>query len=131
MTIDKFGRFIADGNESPSTTANVNSSLSFKNYIDNCLKKISTDIEVQLNSIVIYQNQLLDIHKNQIDVKIKTIESSLKQIDEYKNKTNLSIYHLEKSSTLCDIYMKQNVKTIATLEKKVFDMDVRMKLKKH
>lgn len=106
MPLDKFGRFIADGIDNPSTSSNINSNLSFKNYIDNCLKKTKEDIEIQLNSLQVYHTQLQDLYKNQTIASISQIEKSLQKVEEFKNKTNLSIFNLEKNYTYHDLIIK-------------------------
>lgn len=125
MSIDKFGRFKLESSPNVDFSASTT-----KIYIDNCLKKTTTNIEAQLNSLISYQNQLHEIYKNQTNAVIKNLELQLKEIDTYKNQTTLSIFNLEKDSAAFNLNMKQNVKIVKTLEQKVFDLDVRMKLKR-
>lgn len=117
MPVDKFGRFLADGIENPVTSANINSSLSFKKYIDECLRKTKDDIEKQLNSLLVYHTQLQDIYKNQTDKSIKQLEKTLKDLqEENKKKANSSNINYE-------IYMKKS-KNARILEKKVENLDI-------
>lgn len=130
MSIDKFGRYNVETETSSIIDLNTP-----KIHLDNCLKKLSKDIESRLNLLNVSQNQLFEINKEQANAEIKHIENQLKEFDVYKEHTNLSIFNLKKNSTVFEKRrMKQDIQTVRILEKNVDDLEARMnnnRLKKH
>lgn len=96
MGLDKFGRYLDVKRSNITSEPGVS-----KKYIEDCLNEINDQRTKQTESILAYQNQMIEIHKQQIINLISESEERIKKLinnlevrindKEIKNKTLYSV----------------------------------------